>query len=392
MLDVIGVLVVDGPPVAAPRLGGLPLPLRTLLVLQQAGVSALAVAGPSAAAWVEFACADDRVRMPLSALDRPPEQPFVAIAGHVLVDPCFLRALLAAPAVHRCDGSVVAVHRDLPRDTALLDGEGLPPFVSEGLCLPVRTDAQVRSAEDALYASLRKAHDGLISRAINRTISLRVTRLLALTGLRPNQVSVGILSFGVAAAFLAAYGTPVTLALAGMAFNLQSILDGCDGELARLTFRGSRTGEWIDTLGDDFTNYGYFAGASWGLYRAGLGTLPLVVGAVGLTAGLTASLIEYRYLLAIGSGDLLKYPIGFGHDARGAHHGATGLKRLLGALRPLFKRDFFVFMAMLAALAGQRATLVMVALFTGGAVLTLGAVVRSEWARRGVPPGQEGRV
>jgi len=47
---------------------------------------------------------------------------------------------------------------------------------------------------------------------------------------------------------------------------------------------------------------------------------------------------------------------------------------------------------MLAALAGPSATLVMLALFAGGAALTLAAVLRSEWARRGVAPGQETRV
>ena len=56
---------------------------------------------------------------------------------------------------------------------------------------------------------------------------------------------------------------------------------------------------------------------------------------------------------------------------------------------PLFKRDFFVFAAMLAALAGPRATLGMLGLFALGASLTLVAVLRSEWSRRGIAPGEE---
>ena len=164
------------------------------------------------------------------------------------------------------------------------------------------------------------------------------------------------------------------------------MLDGCDGELARLTFRGSRTGEWIDTIGDDFTNYGFFAGAAVGLHRAGLGALPVWAGVVGVGAGVVASLIEYRYLVRIGSGDLLKYPLGFGNDPGADAANDTGVKRLLGLARPLFKRDFFVFATMLCTVAGFWATAVMLVLFAVGAVLTLSAVLRSEWARGGRVP------
>lgn len=392
MSDVIGVVVVDDAPAAARHAGGLALPLRALLALQQAGATELAYAGAEADAWAEFAMRDDRVRGPVSSLDRAPEGPFVAVAGCALVDTRFVRSLLRAPGVVRVGEFVAAVHRGAPGGASVLDDAGLSPLTTEGLCLPARTDAEVVTAEDALFASLRKPQDGVVSRAINRAISLRVTRLLAPTGLRPNQVSVGILALGVAAAVLAARGTHASLAAAGLLFNAQSILDGCDGELARLTFRGSRAGEWIDTVGDDFTNYGYFAGAALGLHRAGLGALPLWVGGVGLAAGVTASLLEYRYLLAVGSGDLLKYPLGFGQDASGDRRDEGGLRGLLGLVRPAFKRDFFVFAAMLAAFAGTRATLGMLWLFAGGALLTLGAVLRSEWARRGVAPGEETKV
>jgi phosphatidylglycerophosphate synthase len=252
----------------------------------------------------------------------------------------------------------------------------------------VRDDASARRAESLLLESLRKPQDGIVSRAINRSLSLRVTRVLARTDLRPNQLSVGILAFGALGAVGAAGGSYASMALGGLCFQIQSVLDGCDGELARLTFRGSRAGEWIDTLGDDFTNYGFFAGAAWGLHRAGLGALPLVLGAVGVGAGLVASLTEYRYLLRIGSGDLLKYPLGFGADPDASGDADKGVKRLLGMARPLFKRDFFVFATMIATVAGAWATLVMLGAFAVGACLTLIAVLRSEWSRRGVTPGQ----
>ncbi|MEZ4409076.1 MAG: hypothetical protein R3A52_21790 [Polyangiales bacterium] len=76
----------------------------------------------------------------------------------------------------------------------------------------------------------------------------------------------------------------------------------------------------------------------------------------------------------------MKYPLGFGADPEPAAE-PTGAAKLLGALRPLFKRDFFVFATMLATFAGPRASLAMLAVFTVGAVFTLVAVLRSEWSR-----------
>jgi len=106
---------------------------------------------------------------------------------------------------------------------------------------------------------------------------------------------------------------------------------------------------------------------------------------VGVLAGFVASGIEYRYLLALGTGDLAKYPLGFGDDPTGAVE-ERGMQRVLALARPLFKRDFFVFATMLATALGQVASLVMLGAFAVGALVTLSAVLRSEWSRRGALP------
>ncbi len=389
----IALVYVDAPPAQAPRVAGLAVPMRALLALQAAGADALGFVGGEARAWAELARRDDRVRLRVEAHAVTPPEAHVVIDGRVAVDTRSARALAARPGVLFVGREVVAAHRARAHDGGALDdaGDGALDPGAFGVVIPVTDSASAARAEEALLEGLRKPQDGIVSRAINRSISLRVTRLLAPTGLRPNQLSGAILAFGVAGAALAAQGTYATMALGGVCFNAQSILDGCDGELARLTFRGSRAGEWIDTVGDDLTNYGFFAGAAWGLYRAGLGELPLWAGAAGVGAGLVASAIEYRYLARIGSGDLLKYPLGFGHDPEPSRAPETGVRRALGMLRPLFKRDFFVFATMLCAVAGPHATAAMLVAFAVGAWLTLVAVLRSEWSRRGVAPGREVR-
>jgi len=154
-------------------------------------------------------------------------------------------------------------------------------------------------------------------------------------------------------------------------FQAQSVLDGCDGEMSRVTYRGSHLGEWLDTIGDDLTNYGFFAGAAVGLHARYGGSLYLVAGGVILFCGLTASFFEYRYLLKIGSGDLLKYP-----TSRTASDG----KGLLAAIAPLFKRDTFVFLVLVAAILDLTGPMLIV--FALAAIGILANVLAAEVSMR----------
>ncbi|MFO0571142.1 MAG: hypothetical protein U0263_36255 [Polyangiaceae bacterium] len=168
------------------------------------------------------------------------------------------------------------------------------------------------------------------------------------------------------------------MALGAFLFQMQSILDGCDGEMSRVSYRGSLTGEWLDTVGDDLTNYGFFAGAAWGLHAATGQTLYLAAGAVTVACGLLASGIEYRYLIRIGSGDLLKYPISAQTEAS---------EGLFAKVQPLFKRDTFVFVTFLAALAHALGPMLIV-FSLGGIGIVIGvlkAELRMAREREGEP-------
>jgi hypothetical protein len=98
-----------------------------------------------------------------------------------------------------------------------------------------------------------------------------------------------------------------------------------------------------------------------------------VVGAVIVGSGVVASGLEYRYLAKIGSGDLLAYPLGLG-DSGGAPTTAAG--NVAAAIRPLIKRDTFVFLTMLAAFVGLLGPMLVV--FAAGAVGVLIAVLKAE--------------
>ena len=331
---------------------GLPIVLRLALDAQQGGASCVVLASedPTLRAQLQ----DPRLRIPVTR-DVPTEPRRVSVPSNYVVHRGLFRALAERDAADEA----APRERDLTKDCPPYDA----PYAFSPIAVTDRESARV--AERALFRALRKPQDGWTSRYLNRYISLSISRWLVKTPLRPNQVSVAILGVGIAGAWFAAQGSYGSLLLGACLFQAQSVLDGCDGEMSRVTHRGSRAGEWLDTVGDDLTNYGFFSGAALGLYRTSHNPIYLVAGAITVLSGLIGSGLEYRYLIKIGSGDLLKYPLSQGQG--------TGK---FAFIQPLFKRDTFVFMTLCAAalsLVGP-----MLCVFAAGAVGVLVAVVRTE--------------
>jgi phosphatidylglycerophosphate synthase len=333
---------------------GLTTALRLALTAQAAGATAIVIDGARAAGL-----RDERLRVPV-VTERPSGSWVVRAPSNLVIH----RGLIAAGLAARGE-----------RDWSLVDEPFAfaPPFGFDPIV--VETPADHARARRALLKALRKPQDGWTSTYLNRHLSLAITRWLVATPLRPNQVSVGILAVGLVGAWLATRGDYASLVIGALLFQAQSVLDGCDGEMSRLTFRGSVTGEWLDTIGDDLTNYGFFAGAAWGLYRATGSALYLAAGAVTVGCGLLSSGLEYRYLISIGSGDLLKYPLGVG-KAPGGSDDKGSLARALDAISPLFKRDTFVLLTLVGAVLGLLP--VMLVLFALGAVGIVVAVLKAE--------------
>ena len=333
------------------RVGGLPLVLRLALDAQRAGATSIVLTAPSRD--VEFALKDSRLK--LSILAQPDkDQALVEVPDCALIHEATWTRLASE-----------AIAGQPPVNLARIVAQPLAPWGFS----PFTTvdESNARMAERLLFRSLRKVQDGWTARWFNRYISLGLSRLLAKTRLRPNQISLSILAIGLAGAALATRGSYFSLFWGATLFQLQSVLDGCDGEISRVTYQTSRRGEWLDTIGDDLTNYAFFVGASVGLYRADAQIWPLAAGAIVLGAGLIASGFEYAYLIRIGSGDLLKYPLSQ------ATTGRTGPAK---SLAPLFKRDTFVMVTWVAAALGQIGPILIV--FAAAALGVLASVIGTE--------------
>ncbi|MFQ6116821.1 MAG: CDP-alcohol phosphatidyltransferase family protein [Candidatus Bipolaricaulia bacterium] len=97
--------------------------------------------------------------------------------------------------------------------------------------------------------NMGKRTDGPISRHLNRRLSLPISRAIVRKGLpiSPNLMSLISFSMGIVAGLLFALRLPLW---GGLSAQLSSVLDGCDGEIARLTGRESQRGAIFDAILD----------------------------------------------------------------------------------------------------------------------------------------------
>jgi len=157
----------------------------------------------------------------------------------------------------------------------------------KGSWVDVDDISSYRFAEKMLIKSLVPAKDGAVSRHLNRKISLRITRLLARTGITPNQIT--FISFLTAAAASISFAVAHP-ALGGILAQLTSIIDGVDGEIARLKFLKSNYGGLFDAILDRYADFLIILGMAYAWYSATGSTLVLLVCAAVL-AGLPMSML-----------------------------------------------------------------------------------------------------
>ena len=132
------------------------------------------------------------------------------------------------------------------------------------------TSLRLRKISRQIIAETGKPTDGFVSRHINRPISQFCSfHLLKIDWLRPIHATVLAGALGVAMALCLFLGGYIGLLAGAFLFQLASIIDGVDGEIARATFRTSKLGASLDTASDAATNFAFIAGVSVNLWLSG---------------------------------------------------------------------------------------------------------------------------
>jgi phosphatidylglycerophosphate synthase len=174
------------------------------------------------------------------------------------------------------------------------------------ICESVSSDQwqRVSSPEDRLLAEqkldrwLVKPTDGVFAR-MNRRVSIPISRQLIKFPITPNMVSLFTLGVSFLAGAFFALGGWRNMLLGAVLSVLASILDGCDGEVARLTFQDSAFGCWLETVCDYLYYVFIFVGMMIGLL--GRGPIYLVWGTVlffGAVASFLATALQRHRMAA----------------------------------------------------------------------------------------------
>ena len=217
--------------------------------------------------------------------------------------------------------------------------------------------AAARLAERALLRSLRKNTDGVVAK-FDRNVSLAISRHLMALPIKPNHVTAVAALVGLSCGFLVAHGGYAWMLLGAIAFQLNSILDGIDGEIARAKLLESRRGQWLDTLSDDLSNLAFILGVSVGSYRTWGEPAYLVLGAVAGVGFFISSAIMYHYLIThTHTGDLNDFVMpwnqGRAHGLDRSGPRPRPVSRLLARAQWVFRRDTYVFLCTLFGVVGQ---------------------------------------
>lgn len=201
------------------------------------------------------------------------------------------------------------------------------------------TAHSLADAPDA-RATLIKPSDGFVSRMLNRRISIPISRQLARTRVTPNQISVFNLSVGIAAAGFAATGATLHVMIGGLLFQVASILDGCDGEVAKLTDQATPNGAWVDTLTDNLSYVAFCLGVTSGYFRRVDSPYVLVLGGTATTFIVVSLGLMYLCLSKHGAaGTLLRFGDAAMKQARQGKD--SRLKQVISRLEFVVRRDFF---------------------------------------------------
>ncbi len=176
-------------------------------------------------------------------------------------------------------------------ETALVE---LPLVQAEGVARWVRDPGEAESAGRALWNSLTSSSDGWVDRVFNRPVGRPLARWLSRTWVTPNQISVASVLLGVIAGGMFALGQYGWVVAAALLFQFSAVLDCVDGDVARIVFKESPLGKWLDLVGDQVVHVSVFAGIAIGLLVRGSGVPAGWLGAAAVAGALMSFVVVLR--------------------------------------------------------------------------------------------------
>ncbi len=168
--------------------------------------------------------------------------------------------------------------------------------IRENFWIDLDTPFEFKKAEQLLMSQTSgKQKDGPVSKYINRPVSRFISRSLLKTPVTPNQISFFSFILSAFASLLFIAGSYKWLLIGGILAQLSSIVDGCDGEIARLKQLQSNFGGWFDAILDRYGDALLIFGLTWHYYSMDRGSYVYFLGFAALIGSIMISYSAERY-------------------------------------------------------------------------------------------------
>jgi choline kinase/phosphatidylglycerophosphate synthase len=206
---------------------------------------------------------------------------------------------LCTPAVFEALDRACKIHNDTTLSAAiqvLADEKRAKSVQARGFWIDVDDEKSLQKAEKKLMDSLHsKTNDGPVSYWLNRPVSTRFSKILVKFNITPNQISLFSFMLSMIAAGLFALGNYGYLALGGIIAQFASIIDGSDGEVARLKYLSSDYGGWFDAVLDRYADAFLLFGLTWYVYSHNMSPWVLGVGFLAIIGSFMLSYMADKY-------------------------------------------------------------------------------------------------
>jgi len=151
-----------------------------------------------------------------------------------------------------------------------------------------------------LSSVVKNTDDGYVSQHLNRPLSLRLSSLLADARVSPDRITVAAFALALGGAALLALPGYLAGLAAGLVVQLSSVVDGSDGEVARLRQIASSRGGWLDTMLDRYADLAVVLAITFSYSSSHPGPLAWMGGFLSLSGYFMASYVTKEYALRHG--------------------------------------------------------------------------------------------
>ncbi len=273
------------------------------------------------------------------------------------------------------------------RKTAEAELVRVCPKLTEN-CRLLTTAADISRSERWFVRSLGKAQDGFVARYFDRRISTQISRALLHCGARPVHATILGFLVGLAGCLLLLHGTYSSILEGMLLLYAFSILDGCDGEIARAKYLESAAGQRLDLFIDVTVSVLFFIALGIGLARVAPTNLASTLFVIEGLAAAMLTIASEAMLAVLASNPSASSNGTTFHDRHAEMLGHSGVfvfgRRAVHATVQLTKRDVSLFLFVILAVINLPAWILHLSLGTAllaASVASLALIRRPTAAR-----------